>query len=163
MLKSAVFLYDMLRLCVILVHSTFTTTRVQAIFRTLLQSKAEKKSGCSIEKQVSKQEEIFDYESWQVILVSLFWPNGFQDCSLEEIKALCWEQLGLISEKNLTHILSGKTDSQRWNFLLSRSVKEPLNVCVCFCVQGRKWRLKVWAETKKHPWTASKRGSRVPW
>lgn len=31
-----------------------------------------------------------------------------QDCSLEEIKQLCWEQLEPISEKNLTQILAGE-------------------------------------------------------
>ncbi|XP_043953696.1 caspase activity and apoptosis inhibitor 1 isoform X2 [Gambusia affinis] len=31
-----------------------------------------------------------------------------KDCSLEEIKTLCWEQLEPISEKNLTQILAGE-------------------------------------------------------
>lgn len=35
-----------------------------------------------------------------------------QDCSLEEIKKLCWEQLEPISEKNLTEILAGKNEGQ---------------------------------------------------
>ncbi|KAM4714903.1 caspase activity and apoptosis inhibitor 1 [Anableps anableps] len=35
-------------------------------------------------------------------------PDEFKECSLEEIKTLCWEQLELISEKNLTLILAGE-------------------------------------------------------
>ncbi|XP_076581613.1 caspase activity and apoptosis inhibitor 1 [Chaetodon auriga] len=35
-------------------------------------------------------------------------PDELKDCSLEEIKKLCWEQLELISEKNLTQILEGE-------------------------------------------------------
>lgn len=41
---------------------------------------------------------------------------GLQGYSLEEIKKLCWEQLEAISEKNLTQILAGKTESQFGNF-----------------------------------------------
>ncbi|XP_014326128.1 caspase activity and apoptosis inhibitor 1 isoform X1 [Xiphophorus maculatus] len=35
-------------------------------------------------------------------------PDELKDCSLEEIKTLCWEQLEPISEKNLTQILAGE-------------------------------------------------------
>ncbi|KAM9335217.1 caspase activity and apoptosis inhibitor 1 [Symphorus nematophorus] len=35
-------------------------------------------------------------------------PDELKDCSLEEIKKLCWEQLEPISEKNLTQILAGE-------------------------------------------------------
>ncbi|XP_070814283.1 caspase activity and apoptosis inhibitor 1-like isoform X2 [Chaetodon trifascialis] len=35
-------------------------------------------------------------------------PDELKDCSLEEIKKLCWEQLEPISEKNLTQILEGE-------------------------------------------------------
>ncbi|KAM9426657.1 caspase activity and apoptosis inhibitor 1 [Pholidichthys leucotaenia] len=35
-------------------------------------------------------------------------PDEFKDCSLEEIKTLCWEQLEPISEKSLLQILSGE-------------------------------------------------------
>lgn len=41
---------------------------------------------------------------------------GLQGYSLEEIKKLCWEQLEAISEKNLTQILAGKTESQFGKF-----------------------------------------------
>lgn len=41
---------------------------------------------------------------------------GLQAYSLEEIKRLCWEQLEAISEKNLTQILAGKTESQFGKF-----------------------------------------------
>ncbi|KAJ0006539.1 hypothetical protein NQD34_013812 [Periophthalmus magnuspinnatus] len=34
-------------------------------------------------------------------------PDEFKDCSLDEIKKLCWEQLEQISEKNLLQILTG--------------------------------------------------------
>ncbi|XP_032440097.1 caspase activity and apoptosis inhibitor 1 isoform X2 [Xiphophorus hellerii] len=35
-------------------------------------------------------------------------PDELKDCSLEEIKTLCWEQLEPISEKSLTQILAGE-------------------------------------------------------
>ncbi|XP_033839603.1 caspase activity and apoptosis inhibitor 1 [Periophthalmus magnuspinnatus] len=35
-------------------------------------------------------------------------PDEFKDCSLDEIKKLCWEQLEQISEKNLLQILTGE-------------------------------------------------------
>lgn len=35
-------------------------------------------------------------------------PDELKDCSLEEIKRLCWEQLEPISEKNLSQILAGE-------------------------------------------------------
>uniref|UniRef100_A0A7N8X354 Caspase activity and apoptosis inhibitor 1 n=2 Tax=Mastacembelus armatus TaxID=205130 RepID=A0A7N8X354_9TELE len=35
-------------------------------------------------------------------------PDELKDCSLTEIKTLCWEQLESISEKHLTQILSGE-------------------------------------------------------
>uniref|UniRef100_UPI0037E756EA caspase activity and apoptosis inhibitor 1 n=1 Tax=Semicossyphus pulcher TaxID=241346 RepID=UPI0037E756EA len=35
-------------------------------------------------------------------------PDELKDCSLEEIKKLCWEQLEPISDKNLTQILAGE-------------------------------------------------------
>uniref|UniRef100_A0A3P8V707 Caspase activity and apoptosis inhibitor 1 n=1 Tax=Cynoglossus semilaevis TaxID=244447 RepID=A0A3P8V707_CYNSE len=35
-------------------------------------------------------------------------PEELKDCSLEEIKTLCWEQLEPISEKNLLEILAGE-------------------------------------------------------
>ncbi|XP_068444530.1 caspase activity and apoptosis inhibitor 1 isoform X2 [Clinocottus analis] len=35
-------------------------------------------------------------------------PDELKDCSLEEIQKMCWEQLELISEKNLTQILAGE-------------------------------------------------------
>ncbi|XP_008288188.1 caspase activity and apoptosis inhibitor 1 [Stegastes partitus] len=35
-------------------------------------------------------------------------PDELKDCSLEEIKTLCWEQLEPISEKNLIQILAGE-------------------------------------------------------
>lgn len=35
-------------------------------------------------------------------------PDELKDCSLEEIKKMCWEQLELISEKNLIQILAGE-------------------------------------------------------
>ncbi|XP_039996320.1 caspase activity and apoptosis inhibitor 1 isoform X2 [Xiphias gladius] len=35
-------------------------------------------------------------------------PDELKDCSLEEIKKLCWEQLEPISEKNLIQILAGE-------------------------------------------------------
>lgn len=35
-------------------------------------------------------------------------PDELKDCSLEEIQKLCWEQLELISEKNLAQILAGE-------------------------------------------------------
>lgn len=35
-------------------------------------------------------------------------PDELKDCSLEEIKKLCWEQLQPISEKNLIQILAGE-------------------------------------------------------
>ncbi|XP_022047347.2 caspase activity and apoptosis inhibitor 1 [Acanthochromis polyacanthus] len=35
-------------------------------------------------------------------------PDELKDCSLEEIKTLCWEQLETISEKNLIQILAGE-------------------------------------------------------
>lgn len=35
-------------------------------------------------------------------------PDELKDCSLEDIKKLCWEQLEHISEKNLTEILTGE-------------------------------------------------------
>uniref|UniRef100_A0A3Q0RNB1 Caspase activity and apoptosis inhibitor 1 n=1 Tax=Amphilophus citrinellus TaxID=61819 RepID=A0A3Q0RNB1_AMPCI len=38
-------------------------------------------------------------------------PDELKECSLEEIKTLCWEQLESISEKNLIQILAGKTEA----------------------------------------------------
>ncbi|KAM8747893.1 caspase activity and apoptosis inhibitor 1 isoform 2-T2 [Acanthopagrus schlegelii] len=35
-------------------------------------------------------------------------PDELKDCSLEEIKTMCWEQLEPISERNLTQILAGE-------------------------------------------------------
>ncbi|XP_028285635.1 caspase activity and apoptosis inhibitor 1 [Parambassis ranga] len=35
-------------------------------------------------------------------------PDELKDCSLEEIKTLCWEQLETISEKNILQILAGE-------------------------------------------------------
>ncbi|XP_073330605.1 caspase activity and apoptosis inhibitor 1 [Pagrus major] len=35
-------------------------------------------------------------------------PDELKDCSLEEIKTLCWEQLEPISERNLSQILAGE-------------------------------------------------------
>ncbi|KAM6908933.1 caspase activity and apoptosis inhibitor 1 [Xenentodon cancila] len=35
-------------------------------------------------------------------------PDEFKECSLEEIKSLCWEQLDLVSEKNIIQILAGE-------------------------------------------------------
>ncbi|XP_038155782.1 caspase activity and apoptosis inhibitor 1 [Cyprinodon tularosa] len=35
-------------------------------------------------------------------------PDELKECSLEEIKTLCWEQLEPISERNLTQILAGE-------------------------------------------------------
>lgn len=35
-------------------------------------------------------------------------PDEFKDCSLEDIRKLCWEQLEPISEKNLLQILTGE-------------------------------------------------------
>ncbi|XP_040886639.1 caspase activity and apoptosis inhibitor 1 isoform X2 [Toxotes jaculatrix] len=35
-------------------------------------------------------------------------PDELKDCSLEEIKKLCWEQLEPVSEKNLIQILAGE-------------------------------------------------------
>ncbi|XP_034413449.1 caspase activity and apoptosis inhibitor 1 isoform X2 [Cyclopterus lumpus] len=35
-------------------------------------------------------------------------PDELKDCSLEEIQKMCWEQLDLISEKNLAQILAGE-------------------------------------------------------
>ncbi|KAM7366217.1 hypothetical protein PAMP_015676 [Pampus punctatissimus] len=35
-------------------------------------------------------------------------PDELKDCSLEEIRKLCWEQLEQISEKNVMHILAGE-------------------------------------------------------
>lgn len=48
---------------------------------------------------------------------------GLQGYSLEEIKKLCWEQLEAISEKNLTQILAGKTESQFGKFFTSKNEK----------------------------------------
>uniref|UniRef100_A0A3Q0RVU6 Caspase activity and apoptosis inhibitor 1 n=1 Tax=Amphilophus citrinellus TaxID=61819 RepID=A0A3Q0RVU6_AMPCI len=39
-------------------------------------------------------------------------PDELKECSLEEIKTLCWEQLESISEKNLIQILAGKTEAK---------------------------------------------------
>ncbi|XP_031706944.1 caspase activity and apoptosis inhibitor 1 isoform X2 [Anarrhichthys ocellatus] len=35
-------------------------------------------------------------------------PDELKDCSLEEIQKMCWDQLELISENNLTQILAGE-------------------------------------------------------
>uniref|UniRef100_A0A3Q4H9J5 Caspase activity and apoptosis inhibitor 1 n=1 Tax=Neolamprologus brichardi TaxID=32507 RepID=A0A3Q4H9J5_NEOBR len=39
-------------------------------------------------------------------------PDELKECSVEEIKTLCWEQLEPIMEKNLIQILAGKTEAR---------------------------------------------------
>uniref|UniRef100_A0A3B3Z617 Uncharacterized protein n=1 Tax=Periophthalmus magnuspinnatus TaxID=409849 RepID=A0A3B3Z617_9GOBI len=49
-------------------------------------------------------------------------PDEFKDCSLDEIKKLCWEQLEQISEKNLLQILTGTLMTAFVNY------KSPLHI-----------------------------------